>query len=146
MIMGNITTSITDEQRVLAEKNAKENGGGLRYNIGKLKYNLIPPEWEQGLAHLLTVGSWKYSDRNWENGLAWDDTIAALKRHLNKWLSGENYDPETGSHHLISTAWNALVLFSMQIRGKGKDNVPRPKYVMEVFVKGTLKDPTKPNT
>jgi len=132
-------TDVTAEQKRLAQARALLTGGGLRYNFGKLKFNLIPREWKEGLAHLLTVGSWKYDDRNWEKGMAWDETLACLERHLNKWLAGEIYDVETGAHHLIAVAWNALVLFSMQVRGVGHDNVPRPKYVMELYIEGTQK-------
>lgn len=128
-----------DTTKVGAETRAKASGGGLRYNSGKIKFNLIPREWKEALAHLLTVGSWKYNDRNWEKGLEWDATLACLERHLNKWLGGEWYDPETGSHHLVQVAWNALVLFTMQVRGVGLDNVPRPKYKMALYIEGTQK-------
>jgi len=107
---------------------------GLRFNAGKIRIDLIPWEWLYALAHLLTLGSIKYAPRNWEKGLSWSDTMASLKRHLVAWERGEDYDDETKSHHLVSVAWNALVLFSMQVRGVGKKDYPRENY------KGVTKD------
>lgn len=101
---------------------------GLRFNGNKIRVDLIPWEWIAGLANLLTIGSVKYAPRNWEKGLSYTDTMASLKRHLLAWERGEDYDPETKSHHMVSVAWNALVLFSMQIRGIGKKDLPRENY------------------
>lgn len=105
-----------------ANAKAKE---GLRFNSGKIRVDLIPWEWILGLAHLLTRGAVKYAPRNWEKGLSWGDTMASLKRHLLAWERGEDYDEETGSHHMVSVAWNALVLFSMWLRKIGTDDFPR---------------------
>lgn len=109
------------------EANAQAKDG-LRFNGGKIRVDLIPWEWIYGLANLLTIGSVKYAPRNWEKGLSWSDTMASLKRHLLAWERGEDYDPETKSHHMVSVAWNALVLFSMQLRGIGKKDFPRDDY------------------
>lgn len=101
---------------------------GLRFNSDKLRIDLMPWEWVAGLCHLLTRGAKKYAPRNWEKGLSWGDTVASLKRHLIAWERGEDYDEETGSHHMVSVAWNALVLFSMFIRKIGKNDYPRQNY------------------
>lgn len=95
---------------------------GLRYNDGKLRMDLIPPEWDKALAEVLTAGADKYAARNWEKGMAWSKVFASLQRHINTWQSGETYDPETGCHHLAMAAWNALALMSYQIRGLGEND------------------------
>lgn len=101
---------------------------GDRYNAGKMRIDLLPYEWIDGLGRVLTMGAAKYAPRNWEKGLSWGDTVASLERHFLAWKAGEDYDPESKLHHMIHVAWNALVLFSMSIRKIGKDDYPRVKY------------------
>lgn len=103
------------------------DGGGLRYDEGKTRYDLIPPEWEQALAEVLTAGAAKYAERNWERGMAWSKCVGCVRRHIFKWLRGEQYDDETGCHHLAHAAWNLLALMSYQLRDIGADDLPRPK-------------------
>lgn len=54
---------------------------GLRYNSGKLRYDLVHPEAHEGMIKVLTYGAIKYEDRNWERGMAWSNVIASMKRH-----------------------------------------------------------------
>lgn len=99
---------------------------GLRYNTGKRRYDLIPPEWEAALADILTKGAEKYAARNWEQGLSYADTVGCLRRHLAKWQAGEQFDEgETGCHHMGMVAWNALVLMTFDLRGIGTDDMPK---------------------
>jgi hypothetical protein len=109
---------------------------GLRYDQGKNRLELIPPEWEWALGEVLTAGAVKYAERNWEKGMDWGKLIGPLRRHLNKFLSGHSYDtepdaegrPGTGCHHLALVAWNALALMSYELRGIGTDNLARADY------------------
>lgn len=106
-------------------KPIKEQAGlGMRFNTGKMRFDLIPGSWLRVLAQILTKGSDKYAPRNWEKGLSWSDTLGSLHRHLNAWMTGEMYDKETKCHHLGHVAWNALALMTMQIRGIGKSDIP----------------------
>lgn len=100
----------------------KSKGGGLRYDADKLRTDLIPVEWIVELARVLTVGSYKYQDRNWELGMDWSKCIGALQRHLLRWQAGNMVDAETGCHELAMVAWNALALMSYQLRGLGLDD------------------------
>lgn len=102
--------------------------GGLRYNKGKIQYELIPTEWDRALAEVMTKGAEKYAKRNWEKGMAWSIPVGCLKRHLIAFLDGERYD-ETGCHHLAHVAWNALALMSYDVRGFVEDN-DLPQYVL----------------
>ena len=45
----------------------------LRYNAGKLKFELIPPEWLEELALILTRGAVKYADWNWVKSINTED-------------------------------------------------------------------------
>lgn len=83
---------------------------GLRYNEGKLRYDLIHPIANDGLVKVLTIGARKYSDRNWENGMPWSTVIASLKRHLAAIERGEDYDEETGLLHADHLQCNAHFL------------------------------------
>lgn len=86
------------------------------------RFDLIPPEAVWALANHYGVGCAKYADRNWERGYCWGLSIAALERHLTQWKMGEDYDQETGSHHLIAVVWHAMALFIFQIRQLGTDD------------------------
>lgn len=72
---------------------------GLRFNEGKLRYDLLHPEATKGLVKVLTAGAKKYTARNWEKGMSWTSVIASLKRHLAAIEAGEDYDNETGLLH-----------------------------------------------
>lgn len=83
---------------------------GLRYNKGKLRYDLFHPYAIEQLAKIFTMGAEKYAPRNWENGMSWTAVIASLKRHLAAIESGEDFDAESGLLHSAHVEWNAHVL------------------------------------
>jgi len=85
-------------------------GNGLRYNNGKLRYDLVEPRAHRDMVEVLTDGAIKYSDRNWENGMSWTSVIASLKRHLIAIESSEDYDKESGRLHVAHLACNAHFL------------------------------------
>ncbi len=101
------------------------NGGGLRHNDGKPRFDLLPPEALTALADLYGKGGEKYAERNWERGMAWCKCFASMARHSWAWMRGEDTDPETGAHHMIAVAWNAIALFTYHARGIGADDRPR---------------------
>ena len=100
-------------------------GEGLRFDAGKLRLDLIPPEWLEALGGVLTVGAAKYAPRNWELGMPWSKVWGPLLRHCLAWLKGERNDPETGQHHLAHVAWNALALMVYEMRKLGEDDLNR---------------------
>ena len=83
---------------------------GKRFDAGKLRFDLIPADWETTLAEVLTRGSLKYSERNWEKGMSWSRCYAAVRRHLNAFWRGEDLDKESGLNHLAHVAWGALAI------------------------------------
>jgi hypothetical protein len=85
-------------------------GGGLRFNKGKLRYDLVQPRAHQDMVEVLTDGANKYFARNWENGLSWTSVIASLKRHICAIEKGEDYDPESGRLHIAHAACNVHFL------------------------------------
>lgn len=98
------------------EKRAAVEVGGARFNEGKVRFDLVPPDalWE--LAKVYTFGARKYRDRNWEKGMSWGICFAAAMRHLWKWWRGERNDPESGIHHLAHAAWNCLSALAYELR------------------------------
>jgi len=93
-----------------------------KYDGGKARYDLIPPDALEQLAILYGTGAKKYVDRNWEEGFTWGRPFAALMRHAWAWWKGEKYDQVDGQHHLIAVAWNAFTLYEHEQRQIGKDD------------------------
>ena len=111
----------------------KADGGGLRYNNGKNRLDLVPAEWIWGLGALLTKGAEKYDTRNWERGMSWGTMVGCAQRHLYKFICGERVDSETGCHHLAMAAWNILALMTYDIRQVGvNDLVGKMEYLRAV--------------
>ena len=98
---------------------------GIKFDQGKPRYDLIPPEIEEALAKVLTFGAAKYGDRNWELGMDWGRAYAALRRHMGAWWGGENNDPETGMPHTWHAACCIAFLVAFEARGTGNDDRPK---------------------
>jgi len=85
-------------------------GTGLRFNQGKLRYDLVEPRAHRDMVEVLTDGAAKYFARNWENGLTWTSVLASLKRHIAAIEAGEDRDPESGRLHIAHAACNVHFL------------------------------------
>jgi len=108
----------TEELPIEAQKNA-----GLRYDQGKIRWDLVPPDAMLEIARIYTRGAEKYAPRNWELGMDWGKCLRALKSHLNKWELGETFDDElTDCRNMAMVAWNAMALLSYEMRKIGKDD------------------------
>lgn len=83
---------------------------GLRYDEGKLRFDLVPPRPYVELVKVYTMGATKYIPRNWEKGMKWSRVIAAMFRHIYKFLLGEVYDKESGLHHMAHVAFGCFAL------------------------------------
>lgn len=101
----------------------KADGGGLRYNSGKVKVELLPPEWELALGIVMTRGAEKYEMRNWERGMSWGTMLGCARRHMLRFALGERHDRDTGCHHLAMAAWNLLALMTYDIREIGTNDM-----------------------
>lgn len=84
----------------------------LRYNEGKLRYDLLEPYAIEKLTEVFTKGAEKYSDNNWRSGFKWSSLLASLKRHLNSFEKGDDFDEETKLLHIAHVAWNAMALIT----------------------------------
>lgn len=97
-------------------------GRGLRFNQGKTRVDLLPPDAIMGLANLMTVNELKYPDRNWEKGMPFSDVLASLERHMLALKAGEDIDPTDGQHHALKIMWNGMALFCYHHRNIGTDD------------------------
>jgi hypothetical protein len=74
---------------------------GIKFDIGKPDYSLLPPFALEEVVKVLSVGAVKYAKGNWKivpDGP--DRYFSAAQRHMWAFRRGEQFDPETGLHHL----------------------------------------------
>lgn len=122
------------------------SGEGLRYDKGKLRFDLIPAIPLMELAEVFTKGAEKYADRNWQKGMKWSKCFAPIMRHLWKWWSGEKYDQEDGLSHLAHACWGCMALMEYEHTCPNLDdrhmNIPLPSRFSGVTTLPTgAKDP-----
>lgn len=92
------------EVRITDPRTGGEKGSKLA------RFDLIPADVLLQFAEHYGKGAEKYEDRNWERGYAWGLSFAAMMRHAWAFWNGEDYDPETGSHHMIAVMFHAAAL------------------------------------
>lgn len=106
------------------------DNGGLRYDAGKPRVGLLPPDALLALAEVYTQAcapseaypQGKYPERNWERGMNYSKVTDSLLRHLLKWMGGEDVDAESKLLHTAHIAWNAMALLTYQLREIGVDD------------------------
>lgn len=104
--------------------------GGVKFDDGKCRDELLPPELEEAVAMVLAFGAKKYADRNWEKGMAWSRPYAAARRHLRNWFARRDYghgpgnDRDSGYTDLAHAATNIAFLLAYEARGIGQDDRP----------------------
>lgn len=101
---------------------------GVKFDEGKLRFDLLPPHALEKLVEVYTYGARKYADRNWEKGMAWSRTFGAIMRHAWKFWKGEDYDKESGLHHMAHAAFNCLALVEYTKTKPEFDNRPKENY------------------
>ncbi|NNM74785.1 dATP/dGTP diphosphohydrolase domain-containing protein [Enterovirga aerilata] len=89
---------------------------GVKYDGGKIRFDLVPPDALAAVAMVLTFGAAKYADRNWEKGIDLARLRAAMMRHLNRIELGEDIDGETGLPHMAHAACCAMMALALWMR------------------------------
>lgn len=110
---------------------------GLRFNEGKLRYDLLEPYAVEQLVKIFTRGAQKYAPNNWLKGLPWMDVVASLERHLAEFKKGVDFDEETKLLHMAHVAWNAMAIVSYYKHRPEFDNrmlpfLKRPKIGLDI--------------
>lgn len=101
---------------------------GKKFDQGKVRFDLIPPDAMYYLAEVFTRGAEKYGDRNWERGMTWGRLFSATMRHAWEWWRGRENDQETGVSHLYHAAASLIMLAVLRQRNVGEDNRELPKH------------------
>jgi hypothetical protein len=89
---------------------------GRKFDGGKLEYGLLPPLALEEVVKVLTFGAQKYDRDNWQKV---PDSkrryFDALQRHVWAWKRGEQFDPESGIHHLAHAMCCLMFLYEHDI-------------------------------
>jgi len=90
------------------------------------RHDLIVEPFLEQLALVCGMGAEKYDDDNWRKGYSWRLSYGALKRHLRLFWTGENFDDESGLHHLAHAAWHCMALYKYSTAPQYADFDDRP--------------------
>lgn len=107
----------------------------LRFNAGKLRWELLPVEWQEELVKVFTKGAVKYEANNWQKSIGTPDAeqfkqdrMGSALRHIAAYRKGENEDKEVvegvegiQTYHLAHAAWNLLAVLYYEL---GNTNRP----------------------
>jgi hypothetical protein len=94
---------------------------GLKYDKGKLRWDLLPIDCVEEVVKILTFGSKKYEANNWQQvENAEDRYFAALMRHLSASRQGNLVDEESGLSHLSHAMCNIVFLLWLEKHKNGK--------------------------
>jgi len=92
---------------------------GVKHDLGKLRYDLLPVEALAEVVKVLSFGAQKYDDDNWKHV---DDKhkryTAAAMRHGEAYRGGERLDTESNLHHLAHRICCDLFLIQTDIENE----------------------------
>lgn len=95
---------------------------GVKYDEGKPRLELIPPEAIIGVGKVLGFGANKYGDRNWQKGIKVTRLVGSLLRHLMAFLAGVDNDKESGLPHIDHAVCNAMMIKWMLVNKPDQDD------------------------
>jgi len=113
---------MSDEGKFLETQNLRgkipENtNGGIKDDIGKLEFSLLPCQALEDITKVLMHGAKKYDRGNWRKveRRRYED---ALLRHYYAWKNGEACDRDTGLNHLAHMG--CCILFLIELYGSSE--------------------------
>lgn len=106
---------------------------GMKLDQDKTRLDLLPFRAVRAVGDVLTFGAKKYKDNNWRGGMKWGRLTGAALRHIFSFMCGEDYDPESGLHHLAHAACDILFVLEYVFTGTAEDD--RFKYAMAAETK-----------
>ena len=112
---------------------------GKKNDQGKPRWDLIHPLGMTEYIKVMTFGAQKYADDNWRTVEgARRRYFASAMRHLIAWWSGEQYDQESGLHHLAHAICSIAILMEPELEDPNVVTIkPRPgANVVSVQVNG----------
>lgn len=102
-----------------------------KYDDGKPRLDLVPPELIEAVGAVRTYGAQKYGDSDSWKKVEPHRYAAALMRHLCKWLKDpEDIDEESGLPHLWHVGCNVAFLIALkeEARKDEKNDISRDCY------------------
>jgi hypothetical protein len=96
----------------------EKDGGGLRYNEHKLRWDLLPLKPITEVLKVLTKGATKYEPWNWYRGMKYSVSYNSGQRHRAAWWSGETLDKESEVHHLAHSIVNDLFNLTYELEAR----------------------------
>ncbi|MFE6966718.1 dATP/dGTP diphosphohydrolase domain-containing protein [Agromyces sp. NPDC057679] len=97
---------------------------GASKGVKMQAFDRIPPRALNELAKLYGRGAKKYKANNFRSGYESSKSYAGGGRHSALFWSGENYDSETGCHHLAATVWHFFTILESNQTHPGFDRRP----------------------
>lgn len=91
-----------------------KNMAGDKYDKGKNRLDLVPPEVIEAVGRILTHGAVKYAPHNWQKGINYEKVYGAMQRHLQAFWRGELLDSESRLPHLWHAACNIAFLITYE--------------------------------
>jgi len=83
---------------------------GSKFDTGKPKIHLVPPDFIIAVARVLEFGAGKYGKWNWQKGLELTRIYDSTMRHMFDWLKGKDLDKESKLNHVWHAACNTAFL------------------------------------
>ena len=82
----------------------------LRFNKDKLEWSLVDFKSLEIMVQILqeTYKKGKYPRDNWKKGMELKDILDSLFRHVVALMDGEEYDQESGRHHIGHILCNCM--------------------------------------
>ena len=85
----------------------------MKYDEGKPKIHLVPPEAIIEAARVFGFGAEKYGKNNWRQDIhkfPVSRHYSSIQRHLMAYMMGEDNDPESGLPHLSHALTQMMIL------------------------------------
>lgn len=92
--------------------------GGMKHTGDKPLSGEVPTLFITALHKHMALGRKKYPFGNWTLGLSYSNVLEGVRRHSDALRRLEDLDPETGSHHLLAVAANAMMGYVLLQTGK----------------------------
>ena len=101
----------------------KKNDIGLKYDSGKLLWQLLPLDAIEEIVKVLTMGEAKYGSNNWQKLDDFENRyFGAMMRHMKSHRCGDKFDKESKLLHLSHAACNIIFLLWHELNVKKSYN------------------------
>lgn len=123
--MGELFSDFNPEEpgNPITKPEEMKKGQAAKFDNGKPRMELLPPNALEGIAKIFTFGAKKYHEWNFKSGDGLEHlrVLGACYRHLNAWNNGEDLDQESGESHLYHAGCCIMMLIDLVDSGIGSD-------------------------